>query len=140
MRRAKPIHSVGIPFFIILFFFTSFAYASPFKGPWHQETPEKISQKQPDHGFNPLRFMVRVYRAYVSPIDGRNCPMYPSCSEYSLLCFRKHGFLVGWVMTCDRLFRCGRDELRLSPWITINREIRVYDPLENNDFWWSDER
>jgi putative component of membrane protein insertase Oxa1/YidC/SpoIIIJ protein YidD len=65
--------------------------------------------------------------------------MYPTCSQYSLLSFKKHGLFIGWMMTCDRLFRCGRDEVGLSPWITVNGEIRCYDPVENNDFWWSDE-
>jgi hypothetical protein len=39
-------------------------------------------------------------------------------------------------MTFDRLLRCGRDELRLSPAIVVNDELLCYDPLENNDFWW----
>lgn len=80
--------------------------------------------------------MVELHRKYISPIDGKNCPMYPSCSRYSLQCLNKHGLFVGWVMTCDRLLRCGRDELRLSPEIVVNDELLCYDPLENNDFWW----
>jgi hypothetical protein len=36
--------------------------------------------------------------------------------------------------------RCGRDELRLSPEIMVNDELRCYDPLENNDFWWRNKR
>jgi len=125
--------------FLILFF-TSFVYASPLKGPWCQDSPKRIPQNQIDHRFNPPRILVEVYRNYISPIDGKNCPMYPTCSEYSLMCFERHGLFIGWMMTCDRLFRCGRDELRLSPWITVNGEIRYYDPLENNDFWWYDGR
>lgn len=139
MKPVKPIRSVGISLLIILFFFTSFVYASPLKGPWDEDSSKKISRRQIDHRFNPFRFLVQAYRTYISPIDGRNCPMYPTCSQYSLLCFEKHGSFTGWMMTCDRLFRCGRDELGLSPWITVNGEIRCYDPLENNDFWWSDE-
>ena len=127
---------IAITFLIIFFFFTSFAHASPFKGPWDQDGSKKISRRQRDHKINPIRFLVEVYRSYISPIDGKNCPMYPTCSKYSVLSFKKHGFFIGWMMTCDRLFRCGRDELRLSPWITVNGEIRCYDPLENNDFWW----
>lgn len=127
---------IGLIFLIFFFFFTSFVYASPFKGPWDQDSSKKISGKQTDHRLNPLRFMVEVYRNYISPIDGKDCPMYPTCSEYSILCFKKHGFFIGWMMTCDRLYRCGRDELRLSPKIIVNGEIRCNDPIENNDFWW----
>lgn len=64
--------------------------------------------------------------------------MYPSCSQYSIESFEKHGFFIGWMMTCDRLYRCGRDELRLSPRIIINEQKKTYDPVENNDFWWWD--
>ncbi len=126
-------------FLTLFFFFASFVYASPLKGPWDEDSPKRISRKQTDHRFNPFRFLVQVHRTYISPIDGKNCPMYPTCSQYSLLSFKKHGLFIGWMMTCDRLFRCGRDEVGLSPWITVNGEIRSYDPVENNDFWWSDE-
>ncbi len=121
---------------ILFLSFTSFAYASPFKGPWGQDRPGEISQKQRDHRFNPMRSLVEVYRTYISPIDGSKCPMYPTCSKYSLVAFKKHGLFIGWMMTVDRLFRCGRDELRLSPQIIVNGELACYDPLENNDFWW----
>ena len=63
--------------------------------------------------------------------------MYPSCSQYSMACFEKHGFLMGWMMTWDRLYRCGRDELRLSPQMIVDGKYKCYDPVENNDFWWS---
>ena len=44
-------------------------------------------------------------------------------SEYSIRSFKKYGFLIGWMMTTDRLFRCGRDEVRLSPQvISDNRQ------------------
>jgi putative membrane protein insertion efficiency factor len=128
----------GITFLLTFFCFATLVYASPLKGPWDMDSSKKISRRQIDHRFNPFRVLVQVYRAYISPIDGRNCPMYPTCSRYSLLCFEKHGSLIGWMMTCDRLFRCGRDEVGLSPWIRVNGEIRCYDPVENNDFWWSD--
>ena len=44
---------------------------------------------------------------------------------------------MGWIMTCDRLMRCGRDELRLSPAIRTDANIwKCHDPVKNNDFWW----
>jgi len=63
--------------------------------------------------------------------------MYPSCSQYSLQAFEKHGFLIGWMMTCDRLVRCGRDETNLSQEIFVNGKLKFYDPVEKNDFWWN---
>jgi len=64
--------------------------------------------------------------------------MYPSDSEYSLQSIQKHGMLVGWIMTMDRLMRCGRNETRFAPRVFINGKWKYYDPVENNDFWWSD--
>ena len=62
--------------------------------------------------------------------------MYPSCSQYGFQSFQTHGFLVGSVLTWDRLYRCGRDELRRSPPILIDGRFKCYDPLAHNDFWW----
>ena len=62
--------------------------------------------------------------------------MHPSCSAYSREALEKHGSLIGWVMTFDRLMRCGRDEGTLSPRILVNGQLKVLDPVENNDFWW----
>ena len=120
---------------IVLSGFASSVYGAPFKGPWRADGAKKSSDKQPSSHVNPLRSLVEVYRNYVSPIDGKTCPMYPSCSQYSLLCFGKHGFLTGWIMTCDRLLH-EADEIRQASVIYVNGAERFYDPLENNDFWW----
>ena len=111
-------------------------HAASLRGPWDRDKRQQAFRTQADQSPDPLQFMVGLHRNYISPIDGKNCPMYPTCSRYSLQCFKRHGLFVGWVMTCDRLLRCGRDELRLSQEIVVNDELRCYDPLENNDFWW----
>ena len=51
----------------------------------------------------------------------------------------KHGFVKGWPMTLDRLMRCGRDEVTRVPQVYVDGTWKYYDPLENNDFWWSKE-
>lgn len=84
-------------------------------------------------GFVPAA--VDLFRRYISPIDGDRCPMYPSCSQYSLEAFNKHGLVMGWIMTCDRLLRCGRDELAIAPGIIVDGGLRCYDSVEDNDFW-----
>ncbi len=78
-----------------------------------------------------------LIRSVLTRADSDRCPMTPSCSAYARQAFRRHGALMGWIMTCDRLLRCGRDEKRLAPHIRINGRIFIYDPIENNDFWWS---
>lgn len=50
--------------------------------------------------------LLRIYRALVSPLLGRNCRFYPSCSVYASGCIRKHGLLRGGVMALKRIFRC----------------------------------
>ncbi|HER09070.1 MAG TPA: membrane protein insertion efficiency factor YidD [Bacteroides sp.] len=46
------------------------------------------------------------YKAFISSQDNPSCVFTPSCSEYAVEAFRKHGFVVGWVKTFDRLSRC----------------------------------
>lgn len=78
---------------------------------------------------------VHFYQHYLSHQWGRSCAYYPSCSNYTLLAIRKHGILVGSMMTFDRL-QHEADEARTSPPILIGGQIKLYDPLDNNDYWW----
>ena len=82
---------------------------------------------------NPI---IQVYQAHISGIDGNRCPMYPHCSQYCAQAIRKHGFGLGWIMACDRLLRCGRDEVQLSPHVRMNGRELIFDPVSANDFWW----
>jgi putative component of membrane protein insertase Oxa1/YidC/SpoIIIJ protein YidD len=86
---------------------------------------------------NPI---IKFYGKYISPADGERCAMAPSCSGYAAGAFRKHGPLLGWIMTCDRLVRCGRDETRLSPSIIKGNTRLTLDPVSANDFWWYDKK
>ncbi len=85
---------------------------------------------------NYLLYPANLYRKYISKIDGNRCSMHPSCSSYSVDSIKKHGLFLGWIMTCDRLMRCGGDEVKLSPKVIINGEKHCYDPVSANDFWW----
>lgn len=78
---------------------------------------------------------VLFYQHFLRPYWGRECAYHPSCSNYALLAIRKHGALVGSTMTFDRL-QHEADEARTSPLILTGGQIKVYDPLENNDYWW----
>ena len=80
----------------------------------------------------PLRFLTGI----ITRADGERCPIAPTCSAYSVQAIQKHGLLKGWIMTSDRLMRCGRDELRLSDTVMINGRKHSHDPVSNNDFWW----
>lgn len=85
--------------------------------------------------FNPVIYSLTIYQKYISPIDGHRCRMHPSCSAYSKQAFQKHGFLKGWIMTCDRLLRCGRSELSFSYPIIKDGQKYCDDPLENNEIF-----
>jgi hypothetical protein len=60
--------------------------------------------------------------------------MHPSCSEYSRQAVARFGFAKGWVMSMDRLMRCGRDEVRMAPKIRVNGKLKYYDPIEKIPF------
>lgn len=79
---------------------------------------------------------IRFYQEHISVVDGNRCQMYPSCSAYASRAFKKHGVVVGWIMTCDRLVRCGRDETLVSMKLGIDNTEFTYDPVSANDFWW----
>jgi putative component of membrane protein insertase Oxa1/YidC/SpoIIIJ protein YidD len=98
---------------------------------------QTIRPETSDADTSPVAVALTFYRKTVSRADGRRCMMYPSCSHYSEQAFEKHGFIKGWVMTSDRLLRCGRDEQRISEQIIIDRQAYVFDPVQRNDFWWS---
>jgi len=105
-------------------------------------TPGTMKEESGD-GFNPLLSIVQFYQGplnHLSAVKQGECPMSPSCSNYSIQSLQKHGFFVGWIMSCDRLMRCGRDELRLSPRILVNGKWKCDDPVKNNDFWWHEEQ
>jgi putative component of membrane protein insertase Oxa1/YidC/SpoIIIJ protein YidD len=79
---------------------------------------------------------IRFFQDHISAVDGNRCCMTPSCSEYAAQAVKKHGPVIGWIMACDRLVRCGRDEVRVSPHVCINGQEFVSDPVSANDFWW----
>jgi len=98
---------------------------NPKVSPW-------TAEKQADLVLYPIKF----YRNYISGADSNRCSMYPSCSQYCIETFKKHGLFLGWIMCSDRLLRCGRDETKLSVPVWINDEKHSFDPVNNNDFWW----
>jgi uncharacterized protein len=87
---------------------------------------------------SPVSIMIRFYQGpmdHFSPVRFGECPMYPHCSEYALDAIQTHGVIIGWFMTCDRLMRCGRDEINLSPEIIVDGKGKTFDPVDRNDIW-----
>jgi uncharacterized protein len=84
-------------------------------------------------------FPIKFFQKSMSKADGDRCPMYPSCSQYATKAFKRHGVIKGWILSCDRLLRCGHDEIRRSPKIRVKGKTRVFDPIEANTRWWSED-
>ena len=81
---------------------------------------------------------VKFYQVAISPADGSSCMLYPTCSGYSVLTLRKHGPILGFVMTSERVMRNHTGEYYPAIW-KFGR-WRNYDPVEANDFWFPGEK
>jgi len=82
---------------------------------------------------------IGLYQRYISPVIGNRCQMYPSCSAYSILAIKKHGILIGTIMTFDRLIHEIGESSR-APICKHNDRFLFYDSVEENDFWWADKK
>ncbi len=49
---------------------------------------------------------VQLYRWFLSPLLGRNCRFYPSCSSYALEALERHGAVHGTWLATRRVCRC----------------------------------
>ena len=105
--------------------------------------PESLDRSEEDVqsiAATPFLWLLSFYQKVIGPVisgHGR-CPMYPTCSQYSVEAIRKHGPAIGIIMTADRLIHEG-DEQRYAPLISIGDRNRFFDPVKKNDFWWSPE-
>ncbi|WP_243688839.1 membrane protein insertion efficiency factor YidD [Geotalea toluenoxydans] len=49
---------------------------------------------------------IRFYQKFISPYKGASCRFYPSCSDYSLQSFEKHGLLTALWYSVLRILKC----------------------------------
>ena len=55
----------------------------------------------------PFVFLIRFYQVCLSPLKGGpSCRFTPTCSQYALEAFRKHGPFKGLWLSVRRLLRC----------------------------------
>ena len=104
-------------------------------GPETEPAPSKNEAHSRESKTNIGAWFASSVWKHISEVDGQRCPSEPTCSSYSAQAFRKHGFFIGWVMTVDRLIH-EADEGRHSPVVKRHGELKILDPVENNDFWW----
>ena len=50
--------------------------------------------------------LIKFYRSSISPLKPQCCRFTPTCSEYALQAFSKHGFFCGCALTLYRILRC----------------------------------
>jgi hypothetical protein len=129
-----------------IFFMTTTAviatdnYGDPFV-PWNfkvhspetiENEPGSISTMTPS---GLLLQSVRIFSRYISQVDGNRCQIYPSCAAYSYEAIKTYGFILGIVLTADRLIH-ETDEIDVAPLIKIRNRYWPFDPLCHNTFWW----
>ncbi|THB80490.1 MAG: membrane protein insertion efficiency factor YidD [Desulfobacteraceae bacterium] len=49
---------------------------------------------------------IKFYQIVISPLTGRNCRFFPSCSEYAFLAVEKHGSIKGFALAVRRIVKC----------------------------------
>jgi putative membrane protein insertion efficiency factor len=57
----------------------------------------------------PFVALIRFYQVSISPLKPPTCRFTPTCSQYALEAFKKHGLIKGFFLTLWRLLRC-------NPW------------------------
>ena len=57
-------------------------------------------------GKKAIIFPFVIYQVCISPLKPPTCRFTPTCSQYALEAFRKHGPLKGLLLTVRRLLRC----------------------------------
>ena len=51
-------------------------------------------------------FLIKIYQKFISPLTPPSCRFYPSCSEYAVQAYQKHGVFKGTAMAIWRILRC----------------------------------
>ena len=50
--------------------------------------------------------IIKIYQLIISPILKTNCRFLPTCSEYSIMAFKEHGFVKGFYFSFRRIISC----------------------------------
>ena len=54
----------------------------------------------------PFIWMIRLYKAALSPLLPPSCRFFPTCSEYAVEALKKHGLFFGVYLSVRRILRC----------------------------------
>ncbi len=85
--------------------------------------------------YPPHRFMtlgaIRTYQLLIAPSKGSECPMHPHCSLYGQMAFGRFNPMQAFIMTADRLHRCGHDLMNYDS-VEVNDSVKFYDSLPDS--------
>ncbi|KAG9458515.1 hypothetical protein H6P81_003023 [Aristolochia fimbriata] len=70
------------------------------------EETEKSEDDEASLGVRAALSLVKFYKREISPLLPASCRYVPSCSEYSMIAYKKYGVIKGTVLTAWRLCRC----------------------------------
>lgn len=70
-----------------------------------EQEPEEDEQVN-SVGVSAALSMLNFYRREISPLLPKSCRYVPTCSEYSMIAYKKYGVVKGTVLTAWRLCRC----------------------------------
>lgn len=87
------------------------------KHPMPRPDIEAIDDPTPSPLVLLVKVLIRGYRFAISPLLGPRCRHLPTCSEFALEAFERHGFWRGMGLSIGRILRC-------HPWGTSG-----YDPV-----------
>ena len=87
----------------------------------------------------PVKWAIRFFQKFISPVDGPSCSFSPTCSSYGLKAVQKHGVALGVPMTTERIMRNhDPDNPVRYPLVEHQGEFSYSDPVKSNDFWWTE--
>lgn len=53
-----------------------------------------------------LVLVIKFYQKYISPLKGKTCRFYPTCSQYTIDALGKYGFFKGSYLSIKRILKC----------------------------------
>lgn len=55
---------------------------------------------------NVMKKIIRFYQKHISVLHKPCCRYIPTCSNYALQAYEKHGFIKGTILSVYRILRC----------------------------------
>ncbi|MEJ6951943.1 membrane protein insertion efficiency factor YidD [Natronospora cellulosivora (SeqCode)] len=53
-----------------------------------------------------LILLVITYQKLISPLKGKTCRFYPTCSQYTIQAIEKYGVIKGLYLSIKRIVKC----------------------------------